>query len=133
MSCKPFQLLGWAALVGFIGDGVLQCLVSQGVGNWGLKAYFAQHGKAESLCIASGMMTLFYLLYLKLGLPVNLGALALYGILLDLLFRKLQVFASLDGYYEALNYGESALWGAIPLMLPLVLYQISQKFGVHGR
>ena len=105
------------------------------------KQYFAQHGQAESLCIASGMMTLFYIYYRvvvcvplnyfipsALRYPLHYIFLAIYGVILDLIFRKYMIFKSLDGYYKALNYYWSAVWGAIPMMLPLFIYNMSVRF-----
>jgi hypothetical protein len=88
---------------------------------WGLKDYFALHGSTESLFIAGGMMSLFYSLYLLTGLPVNFRNLALYGIFLDLVFRIFMIFPSLKEYYVFFNYFWSAVWGAIPLCLPLLI------------
>jgi len=117
------NLVSIAALVGFFGDVLLQILVKYNVGNWGLKDYFKQHGSAESMFIATGMMALFYVIYLFTGLPVTIPYLAVYGVVLDLIFRLTRIFPSLDGYYKSLNYFESALWGIIPMILPLLIYQ----------
>lgn len=121
------KLVSISCLTGFFGDGSLQILSKfmGGPTGWGLKAYFKQHGSPEALFIAAGMMTLFYVIYLSLfNFPAVWYWLALYGIVLDLLFRKLRIFPSLDGYYKALNYFESAFWGAVPLMLPLWISQL---------
>jgi uncharacterized membrane protein YvlD (DUF360 family) len=114
-------------VVGFFGDATLQLLTYNGMGGsdgWGLNSYFKQHGRAESMFIASGMMGLFYLIYMylhcKFGLPLNIWCLALYGIILDLIFRKLKIFQSLDGYYNSLNYFWSAIWGIIPMIIPFL-------------
>jgi len=118
------SLVGVACIVGFIGDFLLQLGSKLGLGGptgWGLKDYFAQHGSIESLFIAGGMMTIFYVLYL-LVLKPNYLYLAIYGIVLDFIFRKLNVFPSLNGYYKYFNYFWSAVWGAIPLMLPYFIY-----------
>jgi len=119
MNNEKFILLSIACIVGFVGDFLLQIIGNK---NWGLQGYFKQHGPVESVFIAGGMMTIFYVLYLLLKLPLKLEYLAVYGIVLDLIFRKFRIFPSLDGYYSALNYFESGLWGAIPLMLPLFIY-----------
>ena len=65
--------------------------------------------------------TIFYLFIL--GLQPTLYSLAIYGIILDLLFRKTMWFPSLKGYYNHLNYFWSAFWGAIPMILPLLILQ----------
>jgi hypothetical protein len=120
------QLISLSCFTGFFGDAGLQFLsrFMGGPTGWGLKAYFKQHGSAESLFIASGMMTLFYVIYIYiLGFPISLYYLAIYGIILDYIFRVMRLFPSLDGYYKSLNYFWSAFWGAIPLMMPLIIYK----------
>ena len=121
------NLVSLACFTGFVGDFLLQTGVKMGLGGptgWGLKEYFSLHGSAESLFIAGGMMSLFYALFLLSGLAVNYKNLALYGIFLDLLFRKLMIFPSLKGYYEFFNYFWSAVWGVIPLCLPFQLSKV---------
>jgi preprotein translocase subunit SecG len=113
-----------ACLTGFIGDFLLQTGTRIGLGGptgWGLKEYFKQHGSAESLFVAAGMMSLFYALFIMSGIKMTLRNLAVYGVLLDLLFRKTMLFSSLEGYYEYFNYFWSAVWGAIPLMIPYLV------------
>ena len=89
---------------------------------WGLRSYFQQHGVGEALCIATGMMTLFYILYFMVfHLPPDWRYLAVYGVILDWIFRQTMVFPSLKEYYAHLSYFESALWGAIPMVLPLLV------------
>lgn len=111
-----------AAVVGFFGDAGLQTIVSNTKYDWGLRKYFSQHGRAESMFLAAGMLAVFYLTYIYVTrLPVTLLTMAIYGVLLDLLFRVTMIFPSLQGYYDHLNYFWSAVWGAIPMMLPVVL------------
>lgn len=115
------RLLTISCLTGFIGDASLQYLTKYmgGETGWGLKEYFKQHGPVESLFIAGGMMTLFYIIYfVLLELPLNGCYLAIYGIILDWIFRETMLFPSLEGYYKALNYFWSAFWGAVPMMMP---------------
>jgi hypothetical protein len=122
------ELTGAACLTGFAGDALLQIGSRMGLGGptgWGLAPYFAQHGSQESLYVAGGMLSLFITLYLLTGLPVTYQNLAIYGVLLDLIFRKLMVFPSLKGYYEYFNYFWSAVWGAIPLMMPLFFFRLA--------
>ena len=124
------NLVTLACLTGFTGDFLLQTGVKMGLGGptgWGLREYFALHGSAESLFIAGGMMSLFYALFLLSGARLTYRNLALYGIFLDLIFRKLMIFKSLEGYYAYFNYFWSAVWGAIPLCLPFL---ILTKLGV---
>ena len=66
-------------------------------------------------------MALFYVIYIQLKIPLNFVYLAIYGIVLDFIFRKLMIFPSLSGYYDSLNYFWSAVWGAIPLILPYLI------------
>jgi len=118
------NLIGIACLTGLIGDFTLQTGVKMGLGGptgWGLKEYFKQHGSGEAMFTAAGMMALFYTLFLMSGIKVNFRNLAIYGVLLDLIFRKLMIFGSLKGYYEYFNYFWSAVWGIIPLCLPLAI------------
>ena len=127
MSSK-FRLLAIACIVGFVGDFLLQTGVKMGLGGstgWGLKEYFKQHGAAESTYIAGGMMSLFYALFLMSGIPVTYKNLAIYGVLLDLVFRKLMIFNSLQGYYAFFNYFWSAVWGAIPLCAPFFILKLT--------
>ena len=119
-------LIVLAFITGFIGDFLLQFGSKIGLGGptgWGLKDYFKTHGFSESLCIAGGMMTFFYIIYGVLKIKINYLNLAIYGIVLDFIFRKLMIFKTLKGYYEYFNYFWSAVWGAIPLMLPLFIFQ----------
>jgi hypothetical protein len=122
------HLNGISCVIGFVGDALLQVGTKLNLGGptgWGLKPYFKQHGSVESLFIAGGMMTIFYVIYLYL-LPfqVNYINLAIYGIVLDLIFRKTRLFPSLDGYYKHLNYFWSGFWGAVPLMMPLFAFDL---------
>ena len=118
------KLVGTAAVVGFIGDALLQLLVANGFGGstgWGLKSYFQQHGRFEAMFAAAGMMAIFYVIYLALKLPLNWVALAVYGVILDLIFRWTKIFPSLEGYYTQLNYLASAFWGAVPILIPFLV------------
>ena len=130
-STKILQLCVLSFIVGFIGDALLQLGSGAGLGGstgWGLRNYFAKHGRAESVCIAGGMMIFFYLVYFYvLCLPANYAILAIYGIILDFIFRKAMIFPSLKGYYEYFDYFWSAVWGAIPLMMPLALYDLISR------
>jgi uncharacterized membrane protein YvlD (DUF360 family) len=118
-----------AAATGFVGDALLQVATKQlrmgGPSGWGLLSYFALHGVVESLFIASGMMAIFYIIYFSiLRLPVNLLYLAIYGIILDVIFRQTMICPSLQDYYNNLNYVWSAIWAAIPAILPVILYNV---------
>ena len=121
------DLIVISCIAGFVGDALLQfgskVLKLGGQTGWGLKSYFAQHGPSESVFIAGGMMTVFYIIYLYfLSFPINYVYLAIYGIVLDFIFRKTEIFPSLRGYYGYFNYFWSAVWGAIPLILPLLIH-----------
>lgn len=126
-TCGSAKLIAIACAVGFIGDFLLQVMTQNmgGETGWGLKEYFKQHGSAESMFLASGMMGLFYVLFIfVLKLPVTYTYLALFGVLLDYIFRVTRLFPSLDGYYKSLNYFWSAFCGAIPMVLPLFIFSI---------
>lgn len=121
------NLLMIACFTGFIGDFLLQTGAKLGMGgptNWGLKEYFRQHGASESLFVAGGMMTLFYSTFMLTGLPINYVNLSIYGMIIDLLFRKLMVFKSLEGYYSYFNYFWSAFWIALPMCIPLFVGRV---------
>ena len=120
----------YAFFVGFIGDAILQIITANTSYDWGLRKYFSQHGRPESLFIAGGMLVLFYSIIPSKFLsvtPFNIALIALYGIVLDLIFRKTMVFKSLDGYYNHLNYFWSGVWGAIPIVLPLLAASVGQR------
>ena len=116
-----------AFLVGFFGDFFLQVLSKSPDFDFGLKKYFEVHGKAEALFIAGGMMTLFYILYSLTGLPLKWQYIAVYGILLDILFRVYNIFPSLKWYYSALSPFWTCLWEAIAMVLPLILFNLFSK------
>lgn len=121
------QLISIAAGVGFIGDLSLQILTNYmgGKSGWGLKKYFLLHGVGESLFIASGMMAIFYMIYIYvLKIPLTVLNLAIYGVILDVIFRFFKVFISLDGYYGYLNIIESAFWGALPMVIPYIIFSL---------
>ena len=58
-------------LVGIAGDLALQMITYQRGELVGLKSYFDQHGKVESLMIAGGLMYSNTLLYQQTGLPTS--------------------------------------------------------------
>lgn len=121
-------LLSISCIVGFVGDGLLQIgsrhLNMGGPTGWGLKGYFRLHGSAESTFIAGGMMSIFYVIYYLSRIPISYTNLAIYGILLDFIFRKTMLFSSLKEYYQYLNYFWSAVWGAIPMIIPLFIFNL---------
>ncbi len=120
-------IISIACITGFVGDASLQLLNKYlhfgGPTGWGLKGYFNQHGSVESTFIAGGMMTLFYVIYIYLfNVPLSYINLAIYGVVLDFIFRKTMLFPSLKGYYKYFNYFWSAVWGAIPMIIPLFIF-----------
>ena len=130
------DLIVISCIAGFVGDALLQfgsnVLKLGGQTGWGLKSYFAQHGSSESVFIAGGMMTLFYVIYLDfLKLPPVWYYLAIYGIILDYIFRITMLFPSLKGYYKHLNYFWSAFWGAVPMLIPLFIVKLSQQLSQY--
>lgn len=110
-----------AFIVGVVGDAGLQIIVKSRGDLVGLKKYFDQHGIGESLTIAGGMMFGFGWLFELSGLEMNNTNLFMYGGLLDIAFRKMRLFPSLDGYYESLTPLESFTFGGIPMVLPNII------------
>ena len=119
------KLLIIAFFTGFVGDFLLQYFTNKGLIKDFLNGYFKQHGPAESMTIAGGMMTLFFIIIILSGLPINYLTLTIYGILLDFIFRELMIFQSLTGYYNYLDYFWSAFWGAIPMIIPYFIYKFT--------
>ncbi len=111
-----------AFIVGFIGDAILQTITYiRGEKDFaGLKSYFKQHGIFESLIIAGGMMYLFGILLDFMKIKKTYINLAIYATILDILFRYLRLFPSLDNYYKALNPILSIVWAIIPMFLPKI-------------
>ena len=122
-------------LTGFFGDLILQISTHYGMGGntgWGLNDYFKLHGNFESLCIAGGMLTLFFLIYkYVLNLKINIFYIAIYAVFLDLAFRLLRLFHSLDGYYSYFDYIGSAIWAIIPMLIPILLYMIIKRKSIN--
>lgn len=120
-------LISTAAAVGAAGDLSLQILtkIFADKTGWGLNIYFEQHGFMESLFIAGGMMSIFYMIYIYvLKLKISTLYLAIYGVIWDALFRFFRIFHSLDGYYSYLGIILSAFWGAVPMILPYLIYSV---------
>lgn len=122
------RLIIVAILTGFIGDILLQIMVKHkmlGADNWGLNSYFVQHGKVESAFIAGGIMGGFYSLYALTGLPFKIQYIAIYGLIIDLIYRHLEVFPSLSVYYNNVGYFGTVVVGAvIPLVIPLLIIKV---------
>jgi hypothetical protein len=110
---------------GFFGDLFLQFLANNTFFDYGLREYFAQHNGPEALFIAGGMMAFFMIIYNLTGLPLKWQYLAVYGVILDLLFRTFNIFPSLKGYYSSLNHFWSGLWQAVSMVLILVAYSVT--------
>ena len=109
-----------AFIVGAIGDIGLQIIAQQRGDIAGLKTYFKQHGSTESVFIASGLMWGSARIYELTGLPLNPIYLGIYGGILDLGFRYGNIMPSLDNYYKTMSVEKSMLWGAIPMIIPLM-------------
>lgn len=108
-----------AFLTGLFGDLALQIITYNYNGDFaGLKEYFKQHGIFESLMIAAGMMYFFGFILELLKISPTFKNLAIYGTILDVAFRVLRLYPSLDNYYEALTPLESIIWAIIPLYIP---------------
>ena len=119
------DLVSLSFLVGFVGDAVLQFAVNKLGFDMGLKVYFKQHGKAESLFIAGGIVALSYIIYLLvLNLPLTYLNLFIYGFIIDLIFRYTHIFPSLDeSYYKYPVLQTAIIGGSIPAMLPYFIYK----------
>lgn len=110
-----------AFFIGMIGDAILQIIVKMKGNFAGLKGYFEQHGIFESMCIAGGIMFISTYIYKQLKLPLKLVPLFIYGGILDILWRQLNLMPSLEHtYYAALNPVQSFIWGSIPMMMILI-------------
>lgn len=122
------RLLIIAILTGFIGDLLLQSIVNKkilGADSWGLDPYFSQHGKLEASFIAAGIMGGFYSLYALTGLPFKIQYMAVYGLIIDLVFRHVRIFPSLDSYYKNVGYFGTVVVGAVvPLIIPLLVLKV---------
>jgi hypothetical protein len=116
-------------IVGSVGDSLLQTFLNIGIlddKNIGLKKYFSQHGKLESVFIAGGMIASFSAAYSLVDPSMNLVGLSIYGTGLDILFRQThkEIFPSLEEYYKKMSLVNSALWGAIPMACVGIFYHI---------
>ena len=110
-----------AFFIGMIGDFTLQQIVKYKGNFAGLRDYFKQHGVFESLCIAGGIMFISTYIYQQLKLPLTIPYLFIYGGILDVLWRQLNLMPSLEHtYYAALNPIQSFIWGSIPMMMILI-------------
>lgn len=119
-----YSYLTISFFVGFIGDLILQSLPSNYLSNYGLDSYFNLHHPIESMTIAGGLMFILSWIYLFLNIPLNIFYLALFGIGMDLCFRHLNIYPSLNDYYSKLNHFWTGLWGAIPMVLPYIIYKL---------
>ena len=110
-----------AFFIGLIGDLTLQSIVKLKGNFAGLKDYFMLHGIFESACIAGGIMFIATYVYQRLKLPLTIPYLFIYGGILDILWRQLNLMPSLEHtYYAALNPIMSFIWGSIPMMMILI-------------
>ena len=122
-----YKLLSTAFFVGIIGDAILQLSVKlrPNLNIGGLRDYFKQHGIFESLLIAGGTMLIATWFFLKLKIPLTYFNLFVFGGVLDILWRQLNLMPSLKNtYYEALNPVESFIWGGIPMMMVLGAWKL---------
>lgn len=122
-------LITISSIVGLVLDFFLQLSTRYfnlgGKNGFGLKSYFLYHGTFESLCIASGMMVITFIIYLYfLPFNVNYLNLAIYGILIDFIFRQTMIFKDLISYYKQFNYFWTALFSAITMMIPYMIYNL---------
>jgi len=113
-----------AFLVGIFGDLILQIWVKIQGNVVGLKSYFIQHGKIESLLLAGGLMVFVISIFELTNLKINYFNLWMYGGFIDLLMREFRLLPSLDEYYSVLDYFQSWVLGGLPMILPLVIKNI---------
>lgn len=108
-----------ALLVGALGDASLQAIVksSSEKNKFGLLTYFEQHGTAESIFTAAGMMGVFTALYDVIDPSMMSGGLMAYGTLLDLIFRYARIMPSLDDYYKKFNPLSTIAFAIIPFFM----------------
>ena len=116
-----------AFLVGFFGDIFLQVLANTTSFDFGLRGYFKEHGSVEAPFIAGGMMVLFTIIYNLFKIPLKWEYFAIYGVILDILFRTFMIFPSLKGYYSALTPFWTCLWEAVSMVLVFAVYQLIKK------
>lgn len=123
-SSRMEGFLEGSLLVGFLGDLFLQWFFPS---RYGLEGYFKKHGPLMSMFIASGMMGVFSLLYVFLGLKLTILGVFIYGAILDLIFRFSPFLNPLLGeYYSTNGMGWTMLWGGIPFVLSLILGRFIQ-------
>ena len=110
-----------AFFIGVIGDITLQSIVKLKGNFAGLRDYFIQHGIFESFLIGGGIMFIATYFYQMTKLPMTLPYLFIYGGILDIIWRQLNLMPSLEHtYYKALNPIESFIWGGIPMIMILI-------------
>jgi hypothetical protein len=110
-----------AFFIGLFGDMILQTIVKFKGNFAGLKGYFKQHGILESIMIGAGIMLISTHFYELTKLPITFPYLFIYGGILDILWRQLNLMPSLEHtYYAALNPIESFIWGGIPMIMILL-------------
>ena len=109
-----------AFFIGVFGDLTLQLIVKQQGDFAGLRDYFSQHGIMESAMVGGGIMFLATWIYLKLNLPLKIAPLFIYGGILDIIWRHLNLMPSLENtYYKKLTPFWSFIWGGIPMIMIL--------------
>lgn len=120
------KLITIAFMVGLVGDMLLQIYTNNFGDGMGLKNYFEQHGKVESLLIGAAIVCFAYILYMVvLQLPLSYTNLFIYGILVDFVFRFTRFFPSLNEYYDKLNIFQTAvIGGSGPAILPYFIYKV---------
>jgi hypothetical protein len=118
-------VLSTAFVVGLIGDGLLNLIISNSDYDWGLKEYFQTHGPLEAMFIASSLMMVTMASGLGLWGGVNksnsYAFLFVFGCLVDLAFRYLHLMPSLDKMYKHMYVVQSMVWAGGPLVFSLWL------------
>ena len=117
------KLLITCFITGIVGDSILQFLQYRGV-EMGLKEYFEQHGIVESLFIASSVLVSTYILYNTVfGFKFSYLGLAVFGFLVDICYRYLNVLPSLKGMYKFPVVQVSLIAGSFCAVLPYFIYK----------
>ena len=106
-------------LVGAIGDLGLQVANANGVGNEGLKAYFAQYEPLESMFYAGALTGFWAGAYEKVFGEGSLLSAASFAAALDIFYRFAHptIYPTLDTYYEKNSFGATIAYNVVTMTL----------------
>jgi hypothetical protein len=113
------RVIPLAFAVGFFGDWAAQLLPH----GQGLKTYFAQHGKFESMLIAGAALTLVFSLYYATRLEFTLWTVVILGVVIDLVAR-FGLIPSLRPFYASTGVLTSIIVAGI---IPIFLVWLAQE------